>query len=232
MLIVVAGEDAAASREKLRELTKSYEDAQYQVTHIPLNSIEEVWKNSSGVVDLFGRKAAYTVDDLSSKYKGREKTLFKETVKQLASDDSIVLIDWENGKSAYDLSSLKRIASSFQESKPKKSIFQVLDLCIPTRLPEFLSALKLVSLTQDSVFIYVLLWKHVRKLVQAKHNIFESSLAPWQKNSLVAQSNKWDKDSLESYYENLTKIDISIKTGTTPYTWLQSIELVSCYYLR
>ncbi|PIZ66370.1 hypothetical protein CO051_03590 [Candidatus Roizmanbacteria bacterium CG_4_9_14_0_2_um_filter_39_13] len=232
MLTVITGEDSIASRAKLQTLKQEFMQKGFAVTQTYIDALEEVLKSSSGVYDLFGKQSVYFVDGLSSKYKGREKTPFKEIVQKLALEKGIQIIDWENGKSAYELSGLKRIASTFDEYKPGKTVFQLLEYAEPGNLKLFIDTLEVVSQSQDITFVYALLWKYIRKLIQAQNNTLESSVPSWQKQKLVYQSSKWNQKSLLQFYEKLARIDVSLKTNQTPYDLRESLELLVCYYLK
>jgi len=232
MLTVIAGEDSITSRSKLQSLKKTFGEKGYAITDTTVSNLEEILKDSSGVRDLFGKQSVYFVEGISQKYKGREKTPFKETVQHIANEKGIHVIDWENGKSAYELSGLKRIATTFDEYKPGKNVFQLLEVCTPGNLKIFIDTFAIVSKTQDITFIYALLWKHVRKLIQAKNNTLESSIPSWQAQKLSFQADRWDTKTLVSFYEKLAGIDVSIKTNQTTYDLKESIELLVCYYLK
>ena len=232
MLTVIAGEDSITSRSKLQSLKKTFVQKGYAITDTTVSNLEEIIKDSSGVRDLFGKQSVYFVEGISNKYKGREKTSFKETVQKIASESGIHVVDWENGKSAYELSGLKRIATTFDEYKPGKNVFQLLDVCYPGNLKIFIDTLAIVSKTQDISFIYALLWKHIRKLIQTKKNTLDSSIPSWQAQKLAVQADRWDEQALLSFYEKLAGIDVSIKTNQTTYDLKESLELLVCYYLK
>lgn len=232
MLTIIAGEDTVVSRQKLQELREQYKKKGYSIDQVPVVEIPELLKNAEGVTNLFGQASVYIVENVSSKYKGRAKTPFKEAVQELAKSQSIHLIDWEDGKSAYDLSSLKKIATTFYEAKPAKNIFELLDACYPGNLTQFLQALEIVNQSQDIGFIYALLYKHIRKLILTAEGIADSKTPPWQRGKLTYQAQKWDKNKLIKFYEGLARIDISMKTSSTTYNLRESIELLVCYYLK
>lgn len=232
MLTIVAGEDSISSRKKLQELKEKYKTEGYSIESTAPADVPELVKTAEGVTNLFGQESIYVVEKLSSKYKGREKTAFKEAVQEIAQSTTIHLIDWESAKSAYELSALKRISTSFFEAKPQKGIFELLDACVPGNLSEFLNSVDQVNKTQDMGFIYALLCKHVRKLILASENALDSKTAPWQRGKLKTQAGTWDQIKLVKFYENLARIDISMKTSSTPYDLRGSVELLVCYYLK
>jgi len=232
MLTIIAGEDTVQSRKKLQDLKEQYKTKGFAIGNVAAQDVPDLLKSAEGVVNLFGEESIYVVEKLSGKYKGRAKTPFKQAVQDIAKHSTIHLIDWESSKSAYELSALKRIATTFSESKPPKGIFELLDACIPGNLSGFLQAVETVSQTQDSGFIYAMLCKHVRKLILAAGDKLDSKTSPWQRGKLKSQASMWDTNKLMKFYEGLAGIDMSMKTSSTRYDLQGSIELLVCYYLK
>lgn len=232
MLTVIAGENVVSSRQKLLDLKSKYLEKGYEVSEISVDNVESLLNDYDGVMNLFGQEPVYIVENLAKKYKGRAKTTFKEAVQNIAKKQTLHLISWEEGKSAYEISGLKRIASTFDEHKLDQNIFGLLENCYPKNLNIFLKDLEKVEKTQDAGFIYAMLCKHVRKLLLAKEDFFDKKTAPWQKSRIKSQSEKWEKKLLTNFYEGLCKIDRSIKTNSTTYDLKQSMEYLICYYLK
>lgn len=118
MLTIVCGEDIASARNSLLLLKEQYKKKGYAIQQVSLNDLPSVYKSSQGVVDLFGQESVYFVDQISSKYKGRGKNEFKDTILEISKNPTLHMISWEEGKSAYDLTTIKKIASQFIELKP------------------------------------------------------------------------------------------------------------------
>lgn len=232
MLTIIAGEDTIRSREKLQELKEQYKQKGYSIDLVAVADIPDLLKNADGVTNLFGQESVYMTENASSKYKGRAKSPYKDAIQQIAKSSSIILIDWEDCKSAYDLATVKKIATTFYEAKPAKTIFELLDACYPGNLAEFLRSLEIVHASQDMGFIYALLCRHVRKLYLASQGIIDTKTPPWQRGKLAFQAKKWDSQNLMKFYEGLARIDISMKTSSTPFDLKQSVELLVCYYLK
>lgn len=232
MLTIICGEDIPAARQQLVSLKEKYKEKGYAIQQIPLNDLPAIYKSSQGVVDLFGQESVYFVDGISSKYKGRGKNEFKDTIAEISKNPTLQVISWEEGKSAYDLSTIKKLATTFEEFKPSRNIFQLLDDCYPGNLKTFLSSLEIVSSSQDILFIYTLLWRHIRKLLLANENVFDKSIQSWQKTKLLQQATIWDKKKLMYFYEGLIKIDQGMKTSSSTFDMKESIEILACYYLR
>ncbi len=232
MLTIVCGEDIASARNSLLSLKEQYKKKGYAIQHVALQDLPSVYKSSQGVVDLFGQESVYFVDEISSKYKGRGKNEFKDTIIEISKNPTLHMISWEEGKSAYDLATIKKIASHFVELKPSKTVFQLLDSCYPGNVKEFISNLRTVTTSQDSMFIYTLLWRHIRKLILANERIFDKTVQPWQRANISQQANMWDQKKLVGFYEGLIKIDQGMKTSTSTFDLNDSLEILACYYLR
>jgi len=232
MLTVICGEDQETARKYLLSIKDSFKKKGYSLMEILVADLPEVYKNSSGVVDLFGQKSVYVVDGLSKQYKGRTKTPFKLTVEALSKDKNIHLIDWEAGKSGYVLSTLKKLAGSFQEYKPSKNVFQLLDFCYPGNLTNFLFTLDIVLKTQDQMFVYTLLTRHIKKLLMASGGDFDNKTAPWQRGKLQSQAKMWKIKALVNFYDGLIRIDVATKSGSSTFDIRDSIEILACYFLK
>lgn len=230
MLIVICGEDITASRNYLQQLKNQYVDKEYEIQTVPTNQLEEIYKNSTGVMGLFGQQTVYIVENLSSAIGRKKKGTFMDAFNALVESKDVQIIDWEGGKSAYNLTSLKKLATGFTEFKPEKSIFQLLDECYPGNLKRFLNAVNVVGESQEDTFIYAMLCKHIRNIILAKENAL-GNMSPWQKKGLLTQAKLWPVERLIAFYDGLARIDISQKTNGTPFDVKKSMEVLSCYYL-
>ncbi len=232
MLTIICGEDTSSSRNQLRSLKQQYRKKGYTIKDVKPSVLPEILRDNEGVVDLFNQESVYAVENLSSLYKGRGKSDFKTSVEELSKHATLHVIDWENGKSAYELTTLKKLTSSFHEAKPPHTVFQLLDLATPGSIKNFVSMFRSIQQTQDSMFIYTLLWRHVRKLVLAYDGVFDKKTAPWQRGKLQSQARMWRKEKLVSFYEGLVKIDSGMKTSSSTFSVSESIEILACYYLK
>ncbi len=232
MLTIVCGEDIATARNNFLSLKEKYKEKGYLLQDIELAAVPDVYKNAQGFVDLFGRESVYVTNNLSSSYKGRIKTEIKEIIAKISTDQKFHILDWEVGKSAYDLSAIKKITSSFFEFKLSKTIFQLLDAAYPGNLKEFLTTLNIVSASQDIIFIYTLLWRHVRKMILAQKNVFDNKTQPWQRGRITSQARVWKEHQLLNFYSGLIRIDYGMKTGSSTFDIKESIEILGCYYLK
>jgi hypothetical protein len=227
MIQIVCGEDVVSARNYITKLKKYYRKQSYLVQEIVPADIYEIQKAGEHSATLFEEKRVFFVRNLAVYLSKSRK--FSPVVKTLASNEEVNVIDWEEGKSAYELSVKdKKIIKEF---KPGSSIFNFLDSCIPNNRSNFFKILNDVLKTQEEMFLYVMLCKHIRSLILAKSNSFPGKVAPWQKAKLLNQSKKWDLENLIKFYEALGKVDRSLKTGQTSYSLKESLEILAMYFL-
>jgi len=222
-----------AARRAYISAINSYREKQVEIIALPASSVLDVKKGLADNLSLFASQKLFCIENLEKySFKKSTKTTKNEVYEALvaiSSDASIVLLDFEDEKEARELK-LKDLATVL-ESKPATSIFKLMDECIPTNKEQFIKSLRVVCQTQDEMFVFIMLMRHVRQLVLAAHDSLSSKLPPWQKGKVLAQAKKWDKKLLTNFYSNLIKIEINAKTSSDPYGIRKSLEILACHYL-
>ncbi|MFW5703369.1 MAG: hypothetical protein ACOCXQ_00870 [Patescibacteria group bacterium] len=226
MIRIICGEDTIQARKYLQQLKDTYRSKHASIQHVTPKELEEVEKGSA-TQTLFEDKIIYITEGLIPHLAKKRKK--KEELARLELEDSIFVIDWEGGKSLYTLGI--QSSSITKEFKPDTSIFDFLDACLPQNKERFLTMLQKLVATQDEVFIYTLLHRHVRSLIVLKSDPTAVRLSPWQKKKMQGQADRWDISKLLRLYEGLTRIDLAVKTNASPYSISQSIEILACFYL-
>lgn len=232
MLTIFCGEDIEKARTKFNEFINNEKIKGFKLHHIKSDEVLNILKNDEGVFDLFGNQLLYQSEYISKKYKGRVKDEYKEAIQKISLSKNVNLISWEGGLSAYDLSTIKKITTNFFESKPSKSIFELLDLIYPGNLNAFLATLEIILPITEELFIYTMIRQHIRKLHHFAEGVIDNKTPPWQKIKIKNQALKWEKHKLKKFYEKLLNIDVTIRTGETTYNYMESIKLLVCYYLK
>lgn len=227
MLTIVCGEDTIKARNYLSEQTGAFSSKGHRIETVsPAELYERIRSDQS--ISLFGEPIIYSTSGLVS-YLARRSKKKTEELNHLHTNTAITVLDWESGKSSYELG-LKKIPY-VKEFKPDSSIFTLQEQFVPQAKDRFLTTLSRLVMTQPEQLIYTLLIRHVRLLVWATYSPATCTAAPWQKTKIMAQSQKWQPEKLLASYEALCRIDETIKTNSTPYTIHRSIEIVACYYL-
>lgn len=227
MIIVVCGEDIIASRDYYNKLRLDSQAKGYGISFISSSDVSEIPKWLSLAPSLFSQKSVYFTEHLNKKI-GRGTDALKKDIESIARDKSTILHVWEE-VSARELKFGK--TATIKEFKPSTSIFKLLDNFLPKNKNSFLSSLKTLAMDQDIPFIYLMLVRHVRKLILARESIFEGTVQSWQKDRLRSQALLWPEEKLLALYDTLFRIDISMKSGATPFTLRQSLDIMAVHFL-
>ncbi len=227
MLTIICGEDSIASRDYFFEIKKKFRDKDYQIIEILPNKIEEILKWQHQSLYLFKPKIVFFVENLIQSYlkKYSKKLKLLENLHQIKDQ----IFDWENEKSKYELNLPSFLL--IKEFRPKATIFSMLDACYPGNLKQFINLLhQLKDLSNENLIFYMLI-KHLRNLILIKENQNLNIKNQWQLKKLQNQAKLWSKDRLLNFYDSLYKIDYLIKTSSTPFSLIDLLDIMACYYL-
>ncbi len=228
MLTIICGEDSVKAREYYQNVKREYESKSLSTQTIHPKDIQTTIKLGEQTIDLFSHKIVYFTENLNG-YLSRAGRKLPEGFEELFQSNEIEIIDWESEKSSRELKIAK--LGKVKEFKPDKTIFQLLESCVPKNKKNFIALLEAISQSADEVFIYTMLSRHIRSLLLARTNSFSSRIQPWQRGKLSTQAREWDEKKLIGFYEGLHRIDVALKTSTTPYSVKESLDILACYYL-
>lgn len=233
MITIFCGEDTVAARTAYTQAIEKLKTNDTEVIYLQPSSILEINKSLAESVNLFSSQKIFCMENLE-KYSFKKSTKAKkdlvyEALLSISTNKSITLLDFEDGKQGRQLK-LKDLAKVY-ESKPSTSIFALLDNCFPGNKQIFIKSLQEVCETQEEMFVFVMLFRHVRQLVLALYDGPSVKLPPWQKYKILGQAKKWEKQMLTNFYSGLIKIEISSKTSSNPYGIRKSLEILACHYL-
>jgi len=235
MLTIVCGEDSVASRGHVSVLAASYREKGYDVTLIEPPQVKDILSWLADSPGLFVSKRIYLTERLEKTLPRKSKK--KATVpsadpyavlEEIAGNKEIILVDWEPDKAGRELKLIKM--ATVKEFKPDTNVFKLCESCYPGNKDNFISSLGKLVETNDGMFVYLMLARHIRMLLLAQENKLPASVA-WQKYKLSAQASRWKQDKLVSFYEGLYRLDLSVKTGTNPYGAAHSLDILACHYL-
>ena len=233
VITIFCGEDSVAARAAYIKTINSYKEKQLEILSLPSSSILDIKKGLANNLSLFSSQKVFCIENLE-KYSFKKSTKATkndvyEALVSIASDKSIILLDFEDEKQARELK-LKDLAT-VHESKPAISIFKLMDECIPLNKEQFIKSLRAVCETQDEMFVFIMFTRYVRNLVLALAEAQAAKLPPWQRFKIIGQARKWDKQKLTNFYSGLIKIEINAKTSADPYGIRKSLEILACHYL-
>lgn len=237
MLTIICGEDIVGSRNYLSQIKKEYSEKGEEITNLTSQDVPNILKWQGDNLNLFTSKLIFVTEHLEasiirkrgkkSAQKSPVKTM-EDIVNEIAGRKDIELIDWEE-KAGRDIK-LKATAK-VKEFKPSKSIFKLLEACVPGNLSTFLQTLSTIAESQDETFIFIMLYRYIRTLLLAYDGIYAKTIQSWQMHNLSSQAKLWPREKLLGLYEGLYRIEYSTKSGTNPYGIRKSLEILACYYL-
>jgi hypothetical protein len=233
VITIFCGEDTVTSRSLYTQAIEKYRINQSEIISLQPAALADIYKGLSDSLSLFSNQKIFAVENLE-KYSFKKSTKAKkdamyEVLLKLSSDKSITVLDFEDGKQGRQLK-LKDLAT-VHESKPSTTIFKLLEECFPKNKETFISSLRHVCETQDEMFVFVMLFRHVRQLVLASEGSLPANTPPWQKYKILGQAKKWNSALLLHFYSGLIKIEINSKTSSNPYGIKNSLEILACHYL-
>lgn len=237
MLTIICGEDIVASRDYLSQMKQEIKKRGDEITHLSPQEVPDILKWQGDNLSLFSSRLVFITDHLEAliiRKRGKKNTkkitvrTLEDIVLEIAARKDIELIDWEE-KAGREIK-LKE-AAKVKEFKPAKSIFKLLEACIPGNLKVFVETLTTITESQDETFIFIMLYRHIRTLLLAHEGIFANAIQSWQRHNLTSQAKRWTQNKLSDFYEGLYRIETSTKSGTNPYGVKKSLEILACYYL-
>lgn len=237
MLTIICGEDIVSSRNYLAQIKNEFSKKGEEVTNLSPQEVPDILKWKGDNLNLFSSRLIFITEHLESSIirKRGKKSAKKSTVKtleeivlEIGSRKDIELIDWEE-KAGREVK--LKDAAKVKEFKPSKSIFKLLEACVPGNLSIFIQTLSIINESQDETFIFIMLYRHIRTLLLAYDEIYASTIQSWQKHNLSLQAKAWTREKLLGLYEGLYRIEYTTKSGTNPYGVKKSLEILACYYL-
>lgn len=229
MLTIICGEDSIASRNYLTEQQRLFIDRDFEVVNVDYNQILELDEFEATSASLFTQKRIYFTLNLNKKVLKKLNNKTEQKIKNIIDSKKIQIFDWEEEIQARDLKLIKGIV--IKEFKPSQTIFKLLDSCYPGNLKMFMQVLNTVSKSTADIFIFIMLSRHMRNILQTKIGEKVPKLMSWQIAKLSNQAKLWKLDNLLGFYQGLHRIDVNSKTSGTPYSVKKSLEILACYYL-
>jgi len=220
MITLIHGDNIEASRAELMRLTGAAKGKDVRELHgtIEPSQLTQALESSS----LFGEDTLVVIENLFGKL-GRKIKLIESLAAIIkASHNDVVL--WEDKE--LGTTAIKSLGNATVTLfKTPAIIFQLLDGLRPNDAKRLLTLYNDVQSMQVAEITYTLFVRRVRQLIQLSDSVPPEGLAPWQAARLTAQARFFTMDKLIDMHTRLLDMDIAIKTGTSPFTLAQHIEL-------
>lgn len=211
-MIILHGEDANKSYERLITLTEELKSKQFEIVTLEASEIDITsLRQELGSNELFGSPKCFVVKNLLSGTKSKNKDKLIEVINQVT-DHEIIL--WEN--KGLTPTVLKKFPHTQIESFTiSPVIFKFLDSLRPDNTKNILlSWKKLLNEGTEPEFVFAMLVRQIKLLIQAKSGSSYLKLAPYPARLITQQATYFTLDHLLDLYQELFNLDVKIKTGT------------------
>ena len=209
-MIILHGEDTVRSYQRLSQLIELCQKRGEVIIYDYQDLTPSLLRQETGSSSLFSAQKCLVIKNLLKAQKSKTKDLLQKIIDQSGLREIIL---WEND--ALSPSVLRTFPSAKIETFPlSPQIFKFLDCLHPGQTSVILLAWK--NLLTDKVepeFVFSMLVRQFKLLIQAKDNPSLLKLAPYPAKLIKAQANHFDLGHLLDLYHHLFRIDLKIKTG-------------------
>ncbi len=227
MITIICGEDVVSSRNYLISLKKQFSAKNIEIKDIASSDIENLSRWLGESQTLFSEKKVFFSENLNRHIRRDNKKLLDE-LKKIEKMQDIELIDWES-VSQWELKLVK--VGRVKEFKPKESVFKLLDNLYPSNKQKFIILLESLSGDTEEQFLFTMIHRHVRNLLVVKSGELPVRVQAWQLQRLKFQAGFWKSENLINFYEALFRIELGIKTSSSPYSIKDSLAILACHFL-
>ena len=226
MLILLHGDHTVASR---LELTRRIEEAKKHEKEVRLldGKTSDALTLTQAVesFSLFGGTVLVVIEGLLTKLGKKEKQVTPLTDILKRSADTTDIILWEGKEIGKTLTALLGSKASVQLFKTPVVIFQLLDGLAPGKAASLVSLFRQTLVRDAAELMFALLVRRIRQLIQLRGGVTPEGLQGWQAGRLTSQAKLFTMDRLLAMEKQLLAIDVSIKTGSSPFSLTQHLEL-------
>lgn len=212
MITLLHGNNIVASRAKLTQCIDKAKELGKEIRQLDGKTLDAlVLTQAVESSSLFGGDVLVIIEGFLVK-----KSALIDILKRAAETIDIIL--WEDKEIGKTMITLLGSKCSVELFKTPTVIFQFLD---GMSLDLFYQAL----LIDAPERIFVMIVRRIRELIMIKDGVTPEGLQGWQAGRLTSQAKSFTMDRLLTMEKRLLEIDISIKTGTSPFPLAQQLEL-------
>lgn len=222
MITLLHGDFVEASRNEFIRLKEKA--AGREIRSLDGRSLDDsLLVQSLESTSLFGGETVIFIERLFGKITKQPKRI-ESLCAVLAANNTADIVLWEDKE--LGVSVTKHLGPNVRNQvfKLPVVIFQFLDSLKPGNAAQLLSLFHKASETGPTEVIFSMLVKRVAQLVALCDHVKPEGLADWQANRLTTQAKSFTIDKLLVLYKELHDIEVSIKTGMSPFTLPAHIE--------
>lgn len=225
MITLIHGGNTVASRAELHNRIAAL--GNIEIRRLDGSSVTEAMliqalESSS----LFSGNLAVVIENLFSKL-GRKLKLIETLATRIqASGETTEIVLWEDKDMGKTVTSGLGPKAKIVQFKISPLIFEFLDSLSPNNQKHLLELSNKFFEQDAPELVFAMLVKRVRQLLVLCDGGVPEGLIGWQAGRLTTQASHFTLDQLLMLYKKLHDIDVSVKSGMTPFTMAEQLELV------
>lgn len=205
-IIVLHGEDTEKSYERLKKFIQTAKVRSWEVSYI--NESNQSFEENLASSSLFGNERFFLLNEVNVLGK-RELEWLK---KRYAKINGNLIIYHEGDLSAAFIKSLPKESRIEQFTLPK-ILWNFLDNLIPGNGAKLIVQFHKIVEKDAPEFVFSLIARQIKDLYWAKTEPTSLPYQNWRVGKLKSQSQKFEEGKLAGLIEQLSQIDIDVKTG-------------------
>jgi DNA polymerase III delta subunit len=224
MVTLIHGANTVASRAELTNRISTFGGS--EIRRLDGSSIDEAMliqalESSS----LFGGQTVVVIENLFSKL-GRKLKLIETLAKRISeTGDGTEVILWEDKDMGKTLISGLGPKAKVLQFKISPLIFEFLDSIRPDNAKTLLEISEKLFVQDAPELVFAMLVKRLRQLLILCDGGVPEGLIGWQAGRLTTQAKHFTLEQLRMMYKKCCDIEYSIKSGTSPFTMAEHINM-------
>lgn len=225
MITLLHGDHIQASRDALVSLKEKHKDKevrQLSGKELDETKLLQALQSSS----LFGGETLVVIENLFTALGGRKsKRLDGVLVLLKESGQNMDVIVWEGKEVGKTVITGLGSAVKTQLFDIPTVIFKFLDGLRPDNTAGILSLYASAVALDAPELLHTMLVRRVRELIMLSDHMVPEGMQSWQIGRLTSQAKSFTIEKLVNIYRKLYDIEVSIKSGMSPFTMKESLEI-------
>lgn len=212
-MVIIHGEDKVSSYKRLMELSEGYKSRGVELVTFDPQDLDITTLRQELSSGLFGLSKCFIIKNLLSSAKSKAKDKIIDFLKSVTDQDLIIYES--KSVSATNLKPFTKVKTEAFEISP--IIFKFVDCLRPRNIRQILLGWKkLIEGGNEPEYVFSMVVRQIRLLIQAKSGASYLKMAPYPKKLVTAQAEHFTLDELILLHSALYEIDKKIKTGGSP----------------
>lgn len=214
MILVLHGDDIAASRNELNRIKEDAKREGKEIIYIDGKSVQEdIFIQAFSSSLLFDQERVMIIEQFLSSIRKNTKNIQKYLALLNEYKNSSKIILWEDKEISKSMAqSIQKIAQIRQFKLPTV-VFQFLDAIRPGNRKHIMQLFHMLMKEQSPEFIVAMTQKRVKQLLFTLYGKDYQELQGWQKTRLTNQAKHFTLNQLLSLYANIRMIEYKRNSG-------------------